>query len=195
IMITWGLIAAGMMFIRGPWSLYALRFLLGAAEAGFFPGMVYYLSRWYPAEQRAKAIARFMVAIPVSGILGGPISGAILGLNGRFGLAGWQWLFLLEGLPAVFLGLVVLMFLTEGPEHAAWLTPAERDWLSGRLTEERNNCERRHGLDVRQALTNTVVWQLGALILLANAFGVYVLGLLLPQIVRAVCGLGGLEGG
>ena len=108
IMISWGLVAVGMMFVRGPLSLYALRFLLGATEAGFFPGMVYYLSRWYPAAERARAIARFMVAIPLSGIVGGPISGAILGLNGQLGLAGWQWLFLLEGLPAVLLGFVVL---------------------------------------------------------------------------------------
>jgi ACS family tartrate transporter-like MFS transporter len=192
IMITWGLVAAGMMFIRGPGSLYALRFLLGAAEAGFFPGIVYYLSRWYPARERARAIARFMVAIPVSGIVGGPISGALLSLDGRLGLGGWQWLFLLEGLPAALLGLVVLVFLTNGPEHAAWLTPAEREWLSSRLSEERDACERQHGYGVRQALTNRVVWQLGALILLSNAFGVYVLGLWLPQIVRSLGGLSDL---
>jgi ACS family tartrate transporter-like MFS transporter len=189
IMITWGLVASAMMFIRGPLSLYGLRFLLGAAEAGFFPGMIYYLSRWYPAAERARAIARFMIAIPVSGIVGGPISGALLGLNGRLGLAGWQWLFLLEGLPAVLLGFVVLAVLTDGPEEAAWLTPAEREWLTARLSEEREECERRHGLGVVQALTNGTVWQLGALILLSNAFGVYVLGLWLPQIVRSLGGL------
>jgi ACS family tartrate transporter-like MFS transporter len=195
IMITWGLIAAAMMFIRGPLSLYALRFLLGAAEAGFFPGMIYYLSRWYPAAERARAIARFMVAIPVSGIVGGPISGALLGLNGWLGLAGWQWLFLLEGLPAVLLGFVVLAFLTDGPEEATWLTPSEREWLSARLSAERNECERRHGLGVVQALTNGTVWQLGALILLSNAFGVYVLGLWLPQIVRSLGGMSDLAVG
>jgi ACS family tartrate transporter-like MFS transporter len=195
IMITWGLIAAAMMFIRGPLSLYALRFLLGAAEAGFFPGMIYYLSRWYPAAERARAIARFMVAIPVSGIVGGPISGALLGLNGRLGLAGWQWLFFLEGLPAVLLGFVVLTFLTDGPEVATWLTPSEREWLSARLSAERNECERRHGLGVVQALTNGTVWQLGALILLSNAFGVYVLGLWLPQIVRSLGGMSDLAVG
>lgn len=189
IMITWGLIAAAMMFIRGPVSLSLLRFLLGAAEAGFFPGMIYYLSRWYPAAERAKAIARFMVAIPLSGVLGGPISGALLSLDGRYGLAGWQWLFLLEGLPAVALGLVVLAYLTDGPEDATWLTPAERGWLSERLCEERSQCERRHGLSVRQALLNGTVWQLGLLILLCNAFGVYGLGLWLPQIVREFSGL------
>jgi MFS transporter, ACS family, tartrate transporter len=195
IMITWGLIAAAMMFIRGPLSLYALRFLLGAAEAGFFPGMIYYLSRWYPAAERARAIARFMVAIPVSGIVGGPISGALLGLNGWLGLAGWQWLFLLEGLPAVLLGFVVLALLTDRPEEATWLTPSEREWLSARLSAERNECEQRHGLGVVQALTNGTVWQLGALILLSNAFGVYVLGLWLPQIVRSLGGMSDLAVG
>ncbi len=195
IMISWGLVAVGMMFIRGPLSLYALRFLLGATEAGFFPGMVYYLSRWYPAAERARAIARFMVAIPVSGIVGGPISGALLGLNGQLGLAGWQWLFLLEGLPAVLLGFVVLARLTDGPEQAAWLTRDEREWLSARLSEERTACERRHGIGVVGALTNGTVWQLGALILLCNAFGVYVLGLWLPQIVRSLGGLSDLAVG
>ena len=195
IMISWGVVASAMMFIRGPLSLYALRFLLGAAEAGFFPGMIYYLSRWYPAAERARAISRFMVAIPVSGIVGGPISGALLGLNGRLGLAGWQWLFLLEGLPAVLLGFVVLAFLTDGPDEAKWLTTAEREWLNARLAEERDECERRHGLGVAQALTNGTVWRLGALILLSNAFGVYVLGLWLPQIVRSLTGLSDLAVG
>jgi MFS transporter, ACS family, tartrate transporter len=189
IMITWGLLASAMMFIRGPLSLYGLRFLLGATEAGFFPGMIYYLSSRYPAAERARAIARFMVAIPISSVVGGPISGALLGLDGRLGLAGWQWLFLLEGLPAVVLGFVVLAYLTDRPEEATWLTPAERAWLSRHLRQERERCQRCHGLSVLQALFNPTVWQLGLLILLCNAFGVYVLGLWLPQIVRALSGL------
>jgi ACS family tartrate transporter-like MFS transporter len=189
IMITWGLIASAMMFIRGPLSLYGFRFLLGAAEAGFFPGMIYYLSNWYPPAERARAIARFMVAIPISSVVGGPISGALLGLDGRLGLAGWQWLFLLEGLPAVLLGFVVLAYLTERPEEATWLTPEEREWLSTHLSQEREQRQRCHGLSVLQALTNPTVWQLGVLILLCNAFGVYALGLWLPQIVRSLSGL------
>jgi ACS family tartrate transporter-like MFS transporter len=189
IMITWGLVAAAMMFVRGPLSLYGLRFLLGVAEAGFFPGIIYYLSGWFPAAQRARAVARFMVAIPISGVLGGPLSGALLGLDGRLGLAGWQWLFLLEGLPAVVLGFVVLRYLTDRPDNAAWLTPAERAWLGARMSREREQCERHHGLSVVQALSNGTVWRLGALILLCNAFGVYVLGLWLPQIVREFSGL------
>jgi MFS transporter, ACS family, tartrate transporter len=189
IMITWGLIASAMMFIRGPLSLYTLRFLLGAAEAGFFPGMVYYLSNWYPADERARAIARFMVAIPVSSVVGGPISGALLELNGKMGLTGWQWLFVLEGLPAVLLGFVVLAYLTDRPEEATWLTTDERAWLTAQLGEEREQRERLHGVGVVQALLNPTIWQLGVLILLCNAFGVYVLGLWLPQIVRSLAGL------
>ncbi len=189
IMITWGIVASAMMFIRGPLSLYAFRFLLGAAEAGFFPGMIYYLSNWYPVDERARAIARFMVAIPISSVVGGPVSGALLGLDGRLGLAGWQWLFLLEGLPAVLLGFVVLAYLTDRPEEATWLTSEERAWLSTHLGEEREQRQRRHGLSVLQALSNPTVWQLGVLILLCNAFGVYVLGLWLPQIVRSLSGV------
>ena len=189
IMITWGLVAAAMMFVRGPLSLYGLRFLLGVAEAGFFPGIIYYLSGWFPAAQRARAVARFMIAIPLSGVLGGPLSGALLGLDGRLGLAGWQWLFLLEGLPAVVLGFVVLRYLTDRPEEAAWLTPAQRAWLSTHMNQEREQCERHHGSDVLQALSNGTVWQLGLLTFLCTGFGQQVLGLWLPQIVRGLSGL------
>jgi ACS family tartrate transporter-like MFS transporter len=190
IMITWGLIACAMMFIRGPVSLIGLRFLLGVAEAGFFPGMIYYLTLWYPEAERARAVARFMLAIPLSGVVGGPISGALLSLHGAFGLSGWQWLFLLEGIPAVILGLVVFRVLPNGPEDAAWLTPPEREALLRPLRDERADRERRHGFGVREALRHPAVWQLAVLLLLANAFGVYVLGLWLPQIVRDVSGLG-----
>ena len=188
IMITWGLVAAAMMFVRGPLSLYGLRFLLGVAEAGFFPGIIYYLSGWFPAAERARAVARFMIAIPRSGVLGGPLSGALLGLDGRLGLAGWQWLFLLEGLPAVLLGFVVLRYLTDRPEEAVWLTPAERAWLGAHLSREREQCERTHGLSVLQALANGTVWQLGLLTFLCTGFGQQVLGLWLPQIVRGLSG-------
>jgi MFS family permease len=136
-----------------------------------------------------------MVAIPLSGVIGGPLSGALLSLSGRLGLAGWQWLFLLEGVPAVVLGFVVLAYLTDRPDQAAWLTPAERAWLGTRLGEEREERERRHGLNVRQALASGTVWRLGLLLLLCNAFGVYVLGLWLPQIVREFSGLSDFEVG
>jgi ACS family tartrate transporter-like MFS transporter len=189
-MISWGLIASAMMFIQGPVSLVGLRFLLGVAEAGFFPGMIYYLTLWYPEAERARAVARFMLAIPLSGVVGGPVSGALLGLHGALGLSGWQWLFLLEGVPAVLLGLVVYRVLPDGPEEASWLTLPEREALIRRLRDERDQREQRHGIGVREALRHATVWQLAALLLLANAFGVYVLGLWLPQIVRDVSGLG-----
>lgn len=189
LMITWGLLASAMMFIRGPLSFYGLRFLLGVAEAGFFPGIIYYLSRWFPAAERARAVAQFMIAIPLSGVVGNPLSGALLGLNGRWGLAGWQWLFLLEGLPAVALGFVVLGYLTDRPEDAAWLTPAERAWLGTRMSQEHEECGRRHGLSVAQALSSGTVWRLALAVLLCETFGMYVLSLWLPQIVRAASGL------
>jgi ACS family tartrate transporter-like MFS transporter len=190
LMITWGLLASAMMFVRGPLSFYGLRFLLGVAEAGFFPGIIYYLSRWFPAAERGRAVAQFMIAIPLSGVVGSPLSGALLGLNGYLGLSGWQWLFLLEGLPAVGLGFVVLGYLTDRPEEAAWLAPAERVWLSTRMRQEHEECGRRHGLSVAQALSNRTVWKLAVAVLLCETFGMYVLSLWLPQIVRAVSGLG-----
>jgi ACS family tartrate transporter-like MFS transporter len=193
IMITWGLIAAGMMFVRGPVSFYALRFLLGIAEAGFFPGIIFYLSEWFPQDTRARAIARFMIAIPVSGIIGGPISGALMGLSGRIGLAGWQWLFLLEGVPAVVLGVAVYRFLPDRPEDAAWLEPEQRKWLVERLAIERVRCVAHHGFSVARALSSGIVWQLGLLVFLSISFGQYALGLWLPQIVRGFSGLSNLQ--
>src|SRR6266581_2534214 len=119
IMIVWGAIASGMMLVRGVGSFYTLRFLLGVVEAGFFPGMIFYLANWFPAAERARAVARFMTAIPLSGVVGGPLSGWLLSWNGVAGLAGWQWLFLLEGLPSVLLGAAALRYLTDRPADAA----------------------------------------------------------------------------
>ena len=195
IMITWGLIAAGMMFARGPLSFYVLRFLLGVAEAGFFPGIIFYLSEWFPADARARAVARFMTAIPVSGVIGGPISGALLGLSGWLGLTGWQWLFLLEGLPAVALGIAVLRYLPDRPENAAWLAPEQRTWLLERLATERERCVEHHGFSVLRALSSGVVWQMGLLVFLSISFGQYALSLWLPQIVRGFSGLTDLQVG
>src|SRR5438046_5182594 len=114
IMVTWGLISAGLMFVRTPAAFYLLRFLLGVAEAGFFPGVIYYLSLWYPTAHRARAIAAFMTSVPVTGLIGGPLSGALLDLDGIYGLAGWQWLFVLEGLHAIVLGTRVLSYVDHG---------------------------------------------------------------------------------
>src|SRR5438552_4908877 len=161
IMISWGAISATMMFVRTAPSFYVLRFLLGAAEAGFFPGVVYYLSHWYPEGQRARAIAAFMTAVPVSGVIGGPLSGALLSLNGLFGLAGWQWLFLVEGAPAILLGVIVLVYLPDQPETADWLSSAEKEWLVSRLAAERTTCNGALRIGIFAALTNSTIWHLG----------------------------------
>jgi ACS family tartrate transporter-like MFS transporter len=195
IMISWGLIATAMMFVRGPISFYVLRFLLGVAEAGFFPGMIFYLSEWFPSEARARAIARFMTAIPVSGIIGGPISGALLGLNGWLGLPGWQWLFIIEGLPAIALGFTVSRYLPDRPEDATWLRTEQRMWLVERLANERKRCAEHHGYSVLRALSSGVVWQLGLLVFLSVSFGQYALSLWLPQIVSGFSGLTHLQVG
>src|SRR2546428_4741908 len=159
IMITWGVISAAMMLVRGVTSFYALRFLLGAAEAGFFPGMILYLTSWFPAAEQPRAAARFMTATAIAGVVGGPISGKILEqLGGLGGLAGWQWLFLLEGLPAVGFGLVALGYLTDRPADAGWPAPAER----ARSTERRRrgHAERgaRRGYSARQSLLDRRRW-------------------------------------
>jgi ACS family tartrate transporter-like MFS transporter len=136
IMITWGLLSVAMAFIGGVWSFYIMRFLLGAAEAGFFPGIAFYLSAWFPAQWRARILAGFLVGIPFSTVIGAPISGLLLELNGLWGLHGWQWLFILEGLPAVIFGVVVARVLADRPEDASWLSPEERTALTTLLAAE-----------------------------------------------------------
>jgi ACS family tartrate transporter-like MFS transporter len=172
IMITWGLISAGMVFV------------LGAAEAGFFPGVIYYLSLWYPATQRARAISAFMTAVPVTGLVGGPLSGLLLTLNGRWGLAGWQWLFLGEGVPAIVLGVFVLFYLTERPEVAAWLTPGERESIIAELSKERAGNDL---TTIRAGLMNPAVWRLGVIFLLA-AIGFYGYSFWSPLIIKSLTG-------
>jgi MFS family permease len=136
IMFTWGLVAAGMAFISGPYSFYAMRLLLGVAEAGFFPGVLYFLSLWFPAAWRGRVIGLFMTGVALSGIIGNPLSGMLLGLDGMAGLRGWQWMFILEGLPAVILAPLVLIFLKDGPAHATWLHGAGKAWLVATLKSE-----------------------------------------------------------
>ena len=183
IMITWGLIAAGMMFAHTPTSFYVLRFLLGVAEAGFFPGVVFYLTAWFPATYRAQAVSRFMLALYASAILSGWLAGPLLGLDGRLGLAGWKWLFLLEGLPSVVLGVAMLALLTDGPEKASWLPPQEREWLQQRLRREQEECSTSHGASLRGALLNPRLWQLGYIwavfFCCANAYTFWA-----PQLIR-----------
>ncbi|MDB5424524.1 MAG: transporter, family, tartrate transporter [Phenylobacterium sp.] len=136
IMLTWGVLAAGMMFVTTPMQFYVMRFLLGFAEAGFFPGVLYYLTLWFPAAHRGRAISRFYVAIPLSTVVMGAIAGALLNLQGRLGLAGWQWLFLVEGLPAILLSAVILFAMPNRPREAKWLTTEEKDWIERRLAAE-----------------------------------------------------------
>jgi ACS family tartrate transporter-like MFS transporter len=192
IMVTWGLISAGLMFVRTPPLFYLLRFLLGVAEAGFFPGVIYYLSLWYPTAQRARAIAAFMTAVPVAGLIGGPLSGALLGLDGIYGLKGWQWLFFLEGLPAVILGSSVIFYLNDRPETTQWLAPAERDWLVETLAAERNACALRP--DIRVALTDGTVWRLGIIFLLVAA-GFYGYSFWAPLVIKSLTGLSNFKVG
>ena len=136
IMITWGLLAAGTAFISGAHSFYVMRLLLGTAEAGFFPGVILYLTYWFPSEYRARIVGLFTVAIPVSSFLGSPISAALLGVDGWLGLRGWQWMFIIEGFPAVLLGLACLLLLNDRPSDAKWLQTDQREWLLGRLQAE-----------------------------------------------------------
>jgi MFS transporter, ACS family, tartrate transporter len=187
IMISWGAISTAMMFVRTTPTFYVLRFLLGAAEAGFFPGVVYYLSHWYPEGQRARAIAAFMTAVPVSGVIGAPLSGALLSLNGLFGLAGWQWLFLVEALPAILLGVIVLVYLPDWPETADWLSSAEKDWLVNRLAAERTGYNGAVPIGIFAALTNPTIWQLGIIFLFA-AIGFYGYSFWAPLVVKSLTG-------
>jgi ACS family tartrate transporter-like MFS transporter len=178
ILISWGLITCAMAAVRGPWSFYALRILLGFAEAGFFPGVILYLTYWFPARERARTVAWFMTGSPVAGALGGPVSGAILQyLDLAGGLRGWQWLFLLEGMPAVLLGVVAVRFLTDRPAQAAWLTADERGWLAERLAREESALASRHGLTSLRALADRRVWLLILLYFTvaagSNSFGFY----------------------
>jgi ACS family tartrate transporter-like MFS transporter len=136
ILFTWGLLAAGMLLVKTPREFYLMRFLLGMAEAGFFPGVIYYLTQWFPSGEQARAVSRFYVAFPIGAAVMGAVAGAILRLDGRLGLAGWQWLFLVEGTPAVVLGFVFLRYLPDGPADAPWLTGDERTWLAECLARE-----------------------------------------------------------
>jgi MFS transporter, ACS family, tartrate transporter len=158
IAITWGVIASGMMLVRTPAQFYVLRFLLGFAEAGFFPGIVYYLGQWFPETHRARALSRFMVGIPVSSAIGGPLGGWLLGFEGRFGLHGWQWLFLVEGVPAVILGLIALRYLTDTPDDARWLSEGQRAWLTEALRREQAAVTPATIRDPLRALVSPVLW-------------------------------------
>jgi MFS family permease len=181
IMITWAILAGAMAFVKGAAGFYVLRFLLGVAEAGFFPGVVYYLTYWVPAAGRARLVGAFMTAIPISTALGGPLSSAILRLDGVLGLAGWQWLFLTETIPSLVLGFVTLVYLPDRPAKAGWLTIAERRWLTDQLEAERFSGAAAHSATVRQALLSPRVLALSACYF-GVVLGMYGVILWIPQI-------------
>jgi len=184
IMITWGILAAAMALVKGPQSLYLIRLLLGAAEAGFFPGVILYLTYWFPAEYRARIIGLFTVAIPVSSFLGSPLSAALLATDGWLGLRGWQWMFIIEAVPAVLLGLACLFVLTDRPADARWLGDVERRWLLARLRADAEKQRPVEKLSLNQVLWNGHVLALS--VVLAGSTAVSSgLQLWQPQIIKA----------
>ena len=190
IMIVWGLVSAGMVFVTGQASFYAMRVLLGIAEAGFFPGIVLYLTYWIPASERARAGALFMTASPVAMIVGAPVSEALLGLDGSLGLAGWQWLFIAEGLPAVILGALAWRYLTDRPEQASWLSAPQREWLTTTMGAERAARLAQHNASELRMLLSGRLWMLSLIYFLNNVvtYGVFIW---LPNIMRDVSGVRG----
>jgi ACS family tartrate transporter-like MFS transporter len=162
IMFTWGLLAAATMFVRTPLEFNVLRFLLGMAEAGFYPGVIFYLTLWFPARMRARAVSRFYISLPLSSVVMGSLAGWLLGLGGKLGLAGWQWLFLVEGLPTAVFSLVILKMLPDGPAKAAWLTAEEKAWLEGQLKADGEKAHLGHSAGVVRALLEPKVWMIGA---------------------------------
>ncbi len=184
IMFTWGLIAGAEAFVQGKTSLYAVRLLLGIAEAGFFPGIIFFLTLWFPAAYRARIIGMFMFAIPISTVIGAPISGALLNLNGWMGLKGWQWMFIIEAVPALLMSVVVFFYLTDRPPNALWLDPDERQWLRDRLAGEQATRERHGAASWFQSMLDPRVIALGFVYMGCN-IPQYGLSFFLPQIVKA----------
>ncbi|HSI64053.1 MAG TPA: MFS transporter [Candidatus Saccharimonadia bacterium] len=194
IMLTWGMFAVAMGFIQTAQQFYWLRFLTGAAEAGFFPAIIVYLGHWFRGADRAKAVAIFMSAISLAMVLGGPMSGALLEMN-WLGLQGWRWMFILEGIPAIVLGITTWFFLTDRPEHAKWLPPDEKAWLVGELDRERMARElegRQHAFSILQAIKNPQVLLFSA----AYFFGLIAsngLGYWLPTMIKSMSGFSNME--
>ncbi len=187
IMISWGIVAASMSLVHSPVSFYTLRFLLGVAEAGFFPGMILYLTYWFPSRERARSVSRFMTATALAGVVGGPVAGALLSLSGLAGLQGWQWLFIAEGVPTTLVGVSVLFYLKDHPSEAKWLAPEEGKWLEGELERDR----REQGSGEHHNFVDAL--KLPALYLLAGVYfasqvAVYVINLWLPSILHGVSG-------
>lgn len=183
ILLTWGIISALTAFVWSEWSFFGIRFLLGIAEAGYYPGIILFLTWWFPSAYRSRMIALFMTAIPVAVITGSWASGYILGMDGIWGLGGWQWLFVIEAVPAIVLGVIVYFWLTDRPEQAHWLTEPQRKWLSGRLAAERAQRERIRHFALGETLRNPRVWAL-TLVYFGQNVTSYGFVLFLPQIVK-----------
>ncbi|MGV1988228.1 MFS transporter [Agrobacterium sp. 22-221-1] len=182
VMITWGIVSGAMALVQGTTSFYTLRFLLGVAEAGFFPGIILYLSYWFPARRRAAVTAMFMAAAPLATAIGSPISGALLEMHGIWGLAGWQWMFIIEAIPALILGVVVLFYLTDRPEKASWLSVDERAWLVKTMDQEQAG-KPKASHSIWAGLADLRVLAL-SLVYFGTSAGLYTLGIWAPQIIK-----------
>lgn len=183
VMITWGLVSGAMALVQGTTSFYILRFLLGVAEAGFFPGIILYLSYWFPARRRAAVTAMFMAAAPLSTAIGSPISGALLEMHGIWGLAGWQWMFIIEAIPALVFGVVVFFYLTDRPEKAKWLSIDERTWLAKTMEEDQAG-KPKTSHSIWAGLADIRVLAL-SLVYFGTSAGLYTLGIWAPQIIKS----------
>ncbi|MEW2544438.1 MFS transporter [Streptomyces sp. NPDC047002] len=184
IMVTWGLVSGAMVLVRGEASFYTVRILLGAAEAGFFPGVIFYLGLWFPAAHRARIISLFMVSVPLSVVVGAPLSGALLSLDGALGLRGWQWVYIVEAVPAVVLGVVTFFYLSDSPKDARWLPDEQRAWLGARLAAERAEAKADAGhVPVLRALTHPRILALAVVDVAICSVNTGV-GVFLPQIIQ-----------
>jgi len=188
IMVTWGLVACAMMLVRTPFSFYLLRFLLGVAEAGFLPGVIFYLTYWIPERDRARVFGLFLTSTALAGVVGGPLYAAIAQMRGLAGLQGWQWLFVIEGIPSVLLGVFTFFYLTDEPRQARWLTAKERTWLENTLEKEHREKRKKHPLTLRGSLGHPRVWRL-CFLYISIVISFYGVSFWLPQIVKNFSGL------
>ncbi|QDP97803.1 MFS transporter [Microlunatus elymi] len=184
IMVSWGIVASAIAFVPNAGTLYLLRFLLGIAEAGFFPGIILYLTFWFPKNERAKAVALFMLAVPLSSVIGSPLSAALISAGHQvlFGLDGWRFMFLVEGIPAIIVGVICWWYLTDRPRDAKWLEPAERDWLQHEMDTEDAATSNTYHYPLKKALTNPRILAL-AFVYFGVVYGLYAVGFFLPTIV------------
>src|SRR6202030_3935100 len=194
IMFTWGIISGAQAFVVGETSFNVVRLLLGLAEAGFFPGIIFFLTLWFPSASRARIVGMFMFAIPISTVIGSPISGLILNLEGTWGLHGWQWMFIIEALPALAMAVAVYFYLTDWPGEAHWLMTEERQWLQNRLEGERANRDRHGALSWLKSMLDPRVILLGFVYMGCN-IPQYGLSFFLPQIVKGFGALSNIEVG